>query len=641
MPLLAPHTSVFTFQSAVHSSHVLQCLNEQRLRDVLCDVTVVVEDRNFRAHCSVLVSCSSYFHSRITNNRPGLVITLPDEVTVEGFEPLLQFAYTSKLLFTKESIQSIHRCAAMLGFHNLEMSCFDFLLPKFSDSVKIAPQASPKSCCCNMARRVKEQAATTESQKSGSNSVECANDGNVDSPTEPCGSGPSDGNVQTDFPQKQTVGAGEPLCLQSCGPQMSPLSLGLSTIEQCPVMASSDPAISKANPDSPFCEGAMLQIRECAQSEGVCALACELPCSEDDDDDDDDYGVGDLGQTVGALLAGNDGDKRPSCPLAMSGADTELLESKPPGLEVNMAVDLSESALSALSQEPGFEERRRVEREVAEHLATGFWPDMAEPHPLDSMDQSGLGKAGDFHWLKQLDLSSNTGDCPFLRDLGASEPQGLGADSLCQSEQSPCMSSGNSGEDSDLDTDGDMEANNRRAQEVRLPFPVEQISALSRSAFQQLLRRQKLTPEQLEFVHDVRRRSKNRAAAQRCRKRKLDSIHKLECDINVLRNQKERLLQERSELELSMKETRQGLFGLCQNVSSQARPETHPLQAQPSSPECPFVALLTPKTSPSAPGQDEDPAAVETDLGPTEDHPAADTPETIQLCVSLETEPFN
>lgn len=81
MTLQAPRTSVFTFQSAVHSTLILQSLNEQRQQDVLCDVTLVVEDRSFRAHCAILASCSEYFRSKVTGvNRQNPIITLPEEV---------------------------------------------------------------------------------------------------------------------------------------------------------------------------------------------------------------------------------------------------------------------------------------------------------------------------------------------------------------------------------------------------------------------------------------------------------------------------------------------------------------------------------------------------------------------------------
>lgn len=49
------------------------------------------------------------------------------QVTARGFAPLLQFAYTAKLLLNRENIQEVIRCAEFLRMHNLEDSCFRFL----------------------------------------------------------------------------------------------------------------------------------------------------------------------------------------------------------------------------------------------------------------------------------------------------------------------------------------------------------------------------------------------------------------------------------------------------------------------------------------------------------------------------------
>lgn len=81
MSVDGPRTSVFTFESAVHSHHVLRSLDELRRKGILCDLKVEVESRSFRAHSSVLASCSDYFYTRLANNsRPNLTVSLPVEV---------------------------------------------------------------------------------------------------------------------------------------------------------------------------------------------------------------------------------------------------------------------------------------------------------------------------------------------------------------------------------------------------------------------------------------------------------------------------------------------------------------------------------------------------------------------------------
>ncbi|KAM9318322.1 transcription regulator protein BACH1a [Pholidichthys leucotaenia] len=583
MALQAPRTSVFTFQSAVHSAHVLQCLNEQRQQDVLCDVTVVVEDRSFRAHCSILASCSEYFCARVTSvTRQNPVITLPQEVTVDGFEPLLHFAYTSKLFFTKENINAIHSTAEFLGFHNLESACFDFLIPKFSEGKKSSQEVRQSACF--------------QSQASSSIFGPCVESSQPES-FESHGSVPSGGDEQTVFPlqcphstQGQTNSREEHFCLENCGPQMATLSLELTASSMCPMLSLPCPDSNKAVHPSQFCERDIMEIGNmCNQSEmslADCSLPCELSASGDISPPVlSEPAGGDMKQTIETLSAETHHNSN-SCPLDTRGAGGvcgTLLEQSEAHKQQERTGDPPNPTLTGLSQEEGLEERSLVEREVAEHLAKGFWPDICPSQApllrLDPVDQNNLAKASDFHWLKQLDLTASVGDCPFLRDLGTGDDPATHTDNLSQEEKSPCMSSSlNSCDDSDMDTDGDTEANNKRAEEIQLPFPVEQITALSRSAFQQLLRHHNLTQDQLEFVHDVRRRSKNRVAAQRCRKRKLDSIHKLECDIKGLKSEKEQLLQEQTELKQNLEEMQQSLCGLCKNISIESGSDQDHLQ---------------------------------------------------------------
>lgn len=389
-------------------------------------------------------------------------------MTVEGFEPLLQFAYTSKLPFTKENIHAIHRSAEFLGFQNLESACFDFLIPKFTEGKRTSQEVRRRACCQSL-----DPSASTDS------TVESSQPNSFESHS----SVPSKVDERTDLPsqcpqsaQGQLNSREEHFCLETCGPQMAPLSLELPASGVCPMLPLPCQDSKRANHPSQFCERDILEIDVCDHSElslADCGLPCELSTpGEMNPPELIEPGSSDVKQAVETLGAETNCNPA-SCPLNTSGAGdcSELLGQSAVGLEQRMKGDLSDPTLTALSHEEGFGERSSVEREVAEHLAKGFWSDLcpsqAQALSLDSMDQNNPAKASDFHWLKQLDLSSSVGECPFLKDLETGDDPAPHTDSLSHSEKSPYMSSSlNSGDDSDLDTDGDTEANNKRAAEV-------------------------------------------------------------------------------------------------------------------------------------------------------------------------------
>lgn len=80
------------------------------------------------------------------------------QVTAAGFEPLLKFAYTSKLLFGRDDVADIRKSASVLGFRDLEDACFDFLVPKFPSGD--GPTVFLRKTCCK--KKCKRQSPVEE-----------------------------------------------------------------------------------------------------------------------------------------------------------------------------------------------------------------------------------------------------------------------------------------------------------------------------------------------------------------------------------------------------------------------------------------------------------------------------------------------
>lgn len=120
----------FTHSSTSHSQEMLVKLNALRTDGHLCDVTIRVQDKLFLAHKVVLACCSDFFRSKLLS-RPEdddnkSVLDL-NHVTVSGFAPLLEYAYTSTLSISTENIIDVLAAASYMQMFAVASTCSEFM----------------------------------------------------------------------------------------------------------------------------------------------------------------------------------------------------------------------------------------------------------------------------------------------------------------------------------------------------------------------------------------------------------------------------------------------------------------------------------------------------------------------------------
>uniref|UniRef100_UPI00398F2959 transcription factor NF-E2 45 kDa subunit-like n=1 Tax=Pristiophorus japonicus TaxID=55135 RepID=UPI00398F2959 len=121
----------------------------------------------------------------------------------------------------------------------------------------------------------------------------------------------------------------------------------------------------------------------------------------------------------------------------------------------------------------------------------------------------------------------------------------------------------------------------RRAHALGIPFSADTIVNLPVDDFNELASHHRLSEPQLALARDIRRRGKNKVAAQNCRQRKLEKIALLERELGGLRSERSRLAAERDGMDRALCQARHRMAELRQRVFAGLRdPRGRPYSPQ-------------------------------------------------------------
>lgn len=103
-----PSSSIIPLRSDEHKQSILSKFDRLRKKDLLCDITLVVEDVHFKAHKALLAASSEYFSLMFTAEQQAARSTYRlDGMAAKTFGAVLEFIYSAQVSVEESSTEQL------------------------------------------------------------------------------------------------------------------------------------------------------------------------------------------------------------------------------------------------------------------------------------------------------------------------------------------------------------------------------------------------------------------------------------------------------------------------------------------------------------------------------------------------------
>ncbi|XP_009932569.2 zinc finger and BTB domain-containing protein 24 isoform X1 [Opisthocomus hoazin] len=160
MAEMAPDASekLVTIHSKAHKDTILANFEDQRKKDFLCDITLIVENVQFRAHKALLAASSEYFSMMfVDEGEIGQSIYMLEGMVADTFGALLEFIYTGCLRASEKSTEQILATAQLLKVNDLVWACTDYQATHSPSDALPAPAHSGASVAVTVRDKKNEE----------------------------------------------------------------------------------------------------------------------------------------------------------------------------------------------------------------------------------------------------------------------------------------------------------------------------------------------------------------------------------------------------------------------------------------------------------------------------------------------------